>query len=52
MKRTKIRIETSSNWTDEQMLEEIKKSIPDFKNNGEKQEAIVIVSIRKVPNKI
>jgi hypothetical protein len=51
MKRIKFRIETSSNWTDEQMLEEIKKNIPDFKNNGEKEEAIVIVSIRKVPNK-
>jgi hypothetical protein len=51
MKRTKFRIETSSNWTDEQMLEEIKKNIPNFKNNGEKQEAIVIVSIRKVPTK-
>jgi hypothetical protein len=51
MKRIKFRIETSSNWTDEQMLEEIKKNIPDFKNNGGKQEAIIIVSIRKVPTK-
>ena len=51
MKRIKFRIETSSTWTDEQMLEEIKKKLPDFKNNGEKEEAIVIVSIRKVPNK-
>lgn len=51
MKRIKFRIETSSAWTEEQMLEEIKKNIQDFKNNGEKQEALVIVSIRKVPNK-
>jgi len=51
MKRVKFRIETSSNWTNEQMLEEIKKNIPDFKNRGEKEEAIVIISIRKVPNK-
>jgi len=51
MKRIKFRIETSSNWTDEQMLEEIKKKFPNFSNNGEKQEALVIVSIRKVPNK-
>jgi hypothetical protein len=51
MKRLKFRIETSSNWTDEQMLEEIKKKVPNFTNSGEKEEAIVIVSIRKVPNK-
>jgi len=51
MKRIKFRIETSSNWTDEQMLEEIKKNMPDFKNKGEKEEAIIIISIRKVPNK-
>jgi hypothetical protein len=51
MKRIKFRIETSSNWTDEQMLEEIKKKVPNFTNSGEKEEAIVIVSIRKVPNK-
>jgi hypothetical protein len=51
MKRIKFRIETSSDWTNEQMLEEIKKNTPDFKNKGEKEEAIVIISIRKVPNK-
>jgi len=51
MKRIKFRIETSSNWTDEQMLEEIKKKVPNFNNGGERQEALVIISIRKVPNK-
>ena len=50
MKRIKFRIETSSNWTEEQMLEEIKKNFPNFTNNGEKQEALVIISIRKTPN--
>lgn len=51
MKRIKYRIETSSEWTEEQMLEEIKKNTPDFSNKGEKQNAIIIISIRKVPNK-
>lgn len=51
MKRIKFRIETSSNWTDIQMLEEIKTKLPNLNNGGEKQEALVIISIRKVPNK-
>lgn len=51
MKRLKYRIESSSEWTEEQMLEELKKSTPDFSTKGEKQGAIIIISIRKVPNK-
>lgn len=51
MKRIKFRIETSSNWTDIQMLEEIKTKLPNLNNGIEKQEAIIIISIRKVPNK-
>ena len=51
MKRLKFRIETSTEWSEEQMIEEIKKNTPDFSNNGEKQEAIVIITLRKVPNK-
>ena len=51
MKRIKFRIETSINWTDIQMLEEIKKKISNFSDGEEKQEAIIIISIRKVPNK-
>lgn len=52
MKRIKFRIETSSTWTEEQMLEELKKDIRSFNDNTGKQEAIIIISIRKVPKKI
>lgn len=51
MKRIKYRIETSSDWTEEQMLKELKKVTPNFSERGEKQNAIIIISIRKVPNK-
>ena len=51
MKRIKFRIETPSTWTEEQMLEELKKSIHNFNFNDNmgKQEAIIIISIRKAP---
>ena len=51
MKRLKYRIETSTEWTEEQMLEEMKKVTPNFSEKGEKQNAIIIISIRKVPNR-
>jgi hypothetical protein len=51
MKRIKYRIEVSSEWTEEQMLEELKKNTPNFSDRGEKQNAIIIISIRKVPSK-
>ena len=52
MKRIKFRIETSGTWTEENMLEELKKNTRNFIDNTGKQEAIIIISIRKVPKKI
>jgi hypothetical protein len=52
MKRLKFRIETSEEWTEERMLEELKKNTRGFNDNTEKQEAMVIISIRKLLNYI
>jgi hypothetical protein len=51
MKRVKFRIKSSSAWSDEKMIEELKKNTQNFEVDGDAKEetAIVIITIRKVP---